>query len=90
MTTIDQSILDALMSHGHLDRPELTRAVPSLPRGMPGHYILKELEDSGLIKSQLSTRDQPSRLYQIEEKGKGALEEMKSWAHFDHHRSASE
>lgn len=73
MTTLDQSILEALMSHGHLDRPELARAVPLLPRGMPGHYILKELEDHGLIKSRLPNRNVPARIYQIEEPGKKVL-----------------
>ncbi len=86
MTILDKFILDALLNHGHLDRNELTRlgttrlgASVDLPRGMPGHYILKDLEDRGLIKGRLSTRDQPTRLYQIEEAGRSHLKEMADW-----------
>ncbi len=83
-TTLDLSILQALSSYESLDRTELTRIVRLgtsylLPRGMPGHYILKDLEDRGLIKGRLSTRDQPTRLYQIEEAGRSHLKEMADW-----------
>ncbi len=79
MTTLDRDILDALRRLHHLDRPELAREVPALPRGMPGHYVLKELEDNGLIKSRLPTRDVVARVYQLEEPGRKALEEMAGW-----------
>ncbi len=79
MTTLDRFILEALMRFGHLDRSELAREVPKLPKGMPGHYILKKLEDSGLIKSRLPNRNVPARVYQIEEPGKKQLEQLAGW-----------
>ncbi len=79
-TTLDQEIIIALLNHGHLDRTELTRILPHLPRGMPGHYILKDLEDNGFIKGRLPTRDTPLRIYQLEEKGRKAYRrELAGW-----------
>jgi len=81
MTILDKFILDALLHHGHLDRNELTRlgttrlgASVILPRGMPGHYSLRDLEEKGLIKGRLKNRNVPARIYQLEEKGRVALE----------------
>ncbi len=89
MTDEEIGILNELFRHGHLDRSELTRLIPSLPRGMPGHYVLKGLEDQGLIKSRLPTRDTAARVYQIEEKGKEVWEEARAFGCFDHWPTAT-
>ncbi len=78
MTTLDRKILDALRKFHHLERPELTRLIPSLPRGMEGHYILRDLEVNELIKSRLPTRDS-TRTYELLEKGREALSNMAGW-----------
>jgi hypothetical protein len=67
MTDEEQWVINALMRHGPLDTSELRNINGSiLPRGMPGHYILRGLEDMGLIIGRLPTRE-GLRVYSIVE-----------------------
>lgn len=67
-TEAEQWVINVLMRLGPLDTGEL-RNMPgsTVPRGMPGHYLLTGLEDMGLILGRLPNRNSHLRVYEIVE-----------------------
>ena len=61
-------VLNQILRFGPQDKMELIN-YPGSPigRGLEAHYLIKEIEDMGLIQSSLPNRDATNRVYSIVE-----------------------